>query len=211
MAKKRGKILQVMGPVVDVSFEGEDSNLPDIMDALEIERPDRTKLVLECQQHIGENTVRTIAMDSTDGLQRGTEVVATGDPIMMPVGEQIRGRLMNVIGQPIDGIGVLDRKKGYPIHREPPLFEELATEKEVLFTGIKVIDLIEPYSKGGKIGLFGGAGVGKTVVILELINNVAKAYSGLSVFAGVGERTREGNDLLRERLEAGVVDYGKEF
>ena len=211
MAKNTGKISQVIGPVVDVSFEGESSNLPDIMDALEIERPDGTKLVLECQQHIGENTVRTIAMDSTDGLQRGTEVVATGAPIMMPVGEQIRGRLMNVIGQPIDGIGALDRKKGYPIHRDPPRFDELATEKEILFTGIKVIDLIEPYSKGGKTGLFGGAGVGKTVVILELINNVAKAYSGLSVFAGVGERTREGNDLLREMLEAGVVDYGKEF
>jgi len=150
-------------------------------------------------------------MDSTDGLQRGMEVVATGQPIVMPVGDQIRGRLMNVTGMPIDGIGPLDKKGGYPIHRKPPKYEDLSTEKEVLYTGIKVIDLIEPYSKGGKIGLFGGAGVGKTVVILELINNIAKAYSGLSVFAGVGERTREGNDLLREMLEANVISYGKEF
>ncbi len=166
---------------------------------------------MECQQHIGEKTVRAIAMDSTDGLQRGMEVVATGQPIVMPVGDQIRGRLMNVTGMPIDGIGPLDKKGGYPIHRKPPKYEDLSTEKEVLYTGIKVIDLIEPYSKGGKIGLFGGAGVGKTVVILELINNIAKAYSGLSVFAGVGERTREGNDLLREMLEANVISYGKEF
>jgi len=211
MAKNTGIITQVIGPVVDVSFEGEGIELPDIMDALQINREDGSTLVLECQQHTGENTVRAIAMDSTDGLQRGTDVVATGNPIMMPVGEQIRGRLMNVIGDPIDGIGELDRGKGYPIHSEPPRFEDLATDKEVLFTGIKVIDLIEPYSKGGKIGLFGGAGVGKTVVILELINNIAKAYEGLSVFAGVGERTREGNDLLREMLEAGVINYGKEF
>jgi F-type H+-transporting ATPase subunit beta len=139
------------------------------------------------------------------------EVVATGLPITMPIGEQIKGRLMNVTGEAIDGIGFLDKKGGYPIHRKPPKYEDLSTEKEVLYTGIKVIDLIEPYSKGGKIGLFGGAGVGKTVVILELINNIAKAYSGLSVFAGVGERTREGNDLLREMLEAGVITYGKEF
>jgi F-type H+-transporting ATPase subunit beta len=181
------------------------------MEALEITRSDGNILVLEVQQHIGENTVRTIAMDATDGLQRGIEVLATGSPIMMPIGDQVKGRLMNVIGDAIDGIGALDRTKGYPIHREPPRFEDLTTDKEVLYTGIKVIDLIEPYSKGGKIGLFGGAGVGKTVVILELINNIAKAYSGLSVFAGVGERTREGNDLLREMLEAGVVDYGEEF
>jgi F-type H+-transporting ATPase subunit beta len=167
--------------------------------------------VVECQQHIGEKTVRAIAMDSTDGLQRGMEVVATGLPIVMPIGDQIKGRLMNVTGMPIDGIGALDKKGGYPIHRKPPKYEDLSTEKEVLYTGIKVIDLIEPYSKGGKIGLFGGAGVGKTVVILELINNIAKAYSGLSVFAGVGERTREGNDLLREMLEANVINYGKEF
>ncbi len=211
MAKNSGIVSQIIGPVVDVNFEGEGVVLPDLMDALHINREDGSTLVLECQQHIGENTVRTIAMDSTDGLQRGMEVISTGNPIMMPVGEQIRGRLMNVIGDPIDGLGALDRKKGYPIHNKPPKFKDLATEKEVLFTGIKVIDLIEPYSKGGKIGLFGGAGVGKTVVILELINNVAKAYSGLSVFAGVGERTREGNDLLREMLEAGVIDYGEDF
>jgi len=211
MNKNKGIITQIIGPVVDVSFEGENENLPDIMDALHVKRANNSILVLECQQHIGENTVRTIAMDSTDGLQRGIEVIATGNPIMMPIGDQIKGRLMNVIGDPIDGIGELDRKKGYPIHRDSPLFEELATDKEVLYTGIKVIDLIEPYSKGGKTGLFGGAGVGKTVVILELINNIAKAYSGLSVFAGVGERTREGNDLLREMLEAGVINYGEEF
>jgi len=185
--------------------------MPNILDALEIRRHDGSVLVVECQQHIGEKTVRAIAMDSTDGLQRGMEVVATGQPIIMPVGDQIRGRLMNVTGMPIDGIGPLDKKGGYPIHRKPPKYEDLSTEKEVLYTGIKVIDLIEPYSKGGKIGLFGGAGVGKTVVILELINNIAKAYSGLSVFAGVGERTREGNDLLREMLEANVISYGKAF
>ncbi len=211
MAKNVGTVSQIIGPVVDVSFDVEGSKLPEIMEALEIKKPDGANLILEVQQHIGENTVRTIAMDSTDGLQRGIEVLATGSPIMMPIGDQVKGRLMNVIGDAIDGIGPLDRKKGYPIHREPPRFEDLTTEKEILFTGIKVIDLIEPYSKGGKIGLFGGAGVGKTVVILELINNIAKAYSGISVFAGVGERTREGNDLLREMLEAGVVDYGEEF
>ncbi|MBE9511475.1 MAG: F0F1 ATP synthase subunit beta [Bacteroidetes bacterium] len=211
MSKNVGIISQIIGPVVDVTFEKEGSELPNILDALEIKRTDGQILIIECQQHIGENTVRAIAMDSTDGLSRGTEVIATGAPIMMPIGEQIKGRLLNVIGEPIDGIGKLDRKKGYPIHSKPPMFEELSTEEEVLFTGIKVIDLIEPYSKGGKIGLFGGAGVGKTVVILELINNVAKAFEGLSVFAGVGERTREGNDLLREMLEAGVISYGKEF
>ncbi len=211
MAKKTGVISQVIGPVVDVTFDSADTDMPNILDALEIRRHDGSVLVVECQQHIGEKTVRAIAMDSTDGLQRGMEVIATGQPIMMPVGEQIRGRLMNVTGIPIDGLGDLDNKGGYPIHRKPPKYEDLSTEKEVLYTGIKVIDLIEPYSKGGKIGLFGGAGVGKTVVILELINNIAKAYSGLSVFAGVGERTREGNDLLREMLEANVISYGKEF
>jgi F-type H+-transporting ATPase subunit beta len=211
MAKKTGVISQVIGPVVDVTFDTAGTDMPNILDALEITRQDGSVLVVECQQHIGEKTVRAIAMDSTDGLQRGMEVVATGLPIVMPVGDQIRGRLMNVTGLPIDGIGPLDKKGGYPIHRKPPKYEDLSTEKEVLYTGIKVIDLIEPYSKGGKIGLFGGAGVGKTVVILELINNIAKAYSGLSVFAGVGERTREGNDLLREMLEANVISYGKEF
>jgi len=211
MANKTGVISQVIGPVVDVTFDTAGTDMPNILDALEIKRPDGTVLVVECQQHIGEKTVRAIAMDSTDGLQRGMEVIATGQPIVMPVGDQIMGRLMNVTGMPIDGIGPLDKKGGYPIHRKPPKYEDLSTEKEVLYTGIKVIDLIEPYSKGGKIGLFGGAGVGKTVVILELINNIAKAYSGLSVFAGVGERTREGNDLLREMLEANVISYGKEF
>jgi F-type H+-transporting ATPase subunit beta len=211
MAKKIGVISQVIGPVVDVTFENAGTDMPNILDALEITRKDGTLLVVECQQHIGEKTVRAIAMDSTDGLQRGMDVVATGKPIVMPIGEQIKGRLMNVIGMPIDGLGPLDKKGGYPIHRNPPKYEDLSTEKEVLYTGIKVIDLIEPYSKGGKIGLFGGAGVGKTVVILELINNIAKSYSGLSVFAGVGERTREGNDLLREMLDANVICYGKEF
>lgn len=211
MAKITGVISQVIGPVVDVTFESVGTEMPNILDALEITRHDGSVLVVECQQHIGEKTVRAIAMDSTDGLQRGMEVVATGQPIIMPIGDQIRGRLMNVTGMAIDGIGELDKKGGYPIHRKPPKYEDLSTEKEVLFTGIKVIDLIEPYSKGGKIGLFGGAGVGKTVVILELINNIAKSYSGLSVFAGVGERTREGNDLLREMLEANVINYGKEF
>ncbi len=212
MAKvNKGIITQIIGPVVDVSFEEEGSFLPNIYDALEIKRPDGSTLVLEVEQEIGEKTVRTIAMDSTDGLRRGLEVIATGAPIRMPIGEQLKGRLMNVTGEAIDGIGPLDKSKGYPIHREPPKFTDLSTEKEILFTGIKVIDLIEPYSKGGKTGLFGGAGVGKTVIILELINNIAKAYTGLSVFAGVGERTREGNDLLREMLEAGVIDYGEAF
>ncbi len=211
MSENIGVISQVIGPVVDVVFEGEGTQLPGIYDALEIKMDDGSRLVIEVQQDIGENTVRTIAMDTTDGLRRGMEVVATGSPIIMPIGEQIKGRLMNVTGDAIDGISSLPKDGGYEIHRKPPLFEDLTTEKEVLFTGIKVVDLIEPYSKGGKIGLFGGAGVGKTVVILELINNIAKSYSGLSVFAGVGERTREGNDLLREMLEAGVIDYGKEF
>lgn len=211
MSKNVGIISQVIGPVVDVTFEKEGSELPNILDALEIKRPDGQMLIVECQLHIGEKTIRAIAMDSTDGLSRGTEVTATGAPIMMPTGEQVKGRLLNVIGEPIDGIGKLDKENAYPIHSKPPKFEDLSTEEEVLFTGIKVIDLIEPYSKGGKIGLFGGAGVGKTVVILELINNVAKTYEGLSVFAGVGERTREGNDLLREMIEAGVISYGKEF
>jgi len=211
MSQNTGKISQIIGAVVDVTFEKPGFDMPDIYDSLEIKRDDGTTLVVECQQHIGEKTVRAIAMDSTDGLRRGMDVIATGSPIIMPIGEQIRGRLMNVTGQPIDGIGPLDKKGGYPIHRKPPKYDDLSTEKEILYTGIKVIDLIEPYSKGGKIGLFGGAGVGKTVVILELINNIAKAYSGLSVFAGVGERTREGNDLLREMIEAGVISYGKDF
>lgn len=211
MVENKGRILQVIGPVVDVEFTSGNNSLPDIYEALEIPRSDGSNLVIEVQQHIGENTVRTIAMDSTDGLSRGMEVKTTGSPIRIPVGDQVRGRLLNVTGLPIDGLGAMDRTGGYPIHREPPKFKDLSTENQVLFTGIKVIDLIEPYSKGGKIGLFGGAGVGKTVLILELINNIAKAYSGLSVFAGVGERTREGNDLMREMLESGVIDYGPEF
>ncbi len=209
--KNTGKIKQIIGAVIDVSFEGEGAELPEILNALEIKRPNGETLVLEVQQHLGEDSVRTIAMDSTDGLTRGMDVVDTGKPISMPVGDEIRGRLFNVVGEAIDGIGPVSREKSYPIHRKPPTYEELSVEKEVLYTGIKVIDLIEPYMKGGKIGLFGGAGVGKTVIIMELINNIAKAYEGISVFAGVGERTREGNDLLREMIESGVIKYGEEF
>jgi F-type H+-transporting ATPase subunit beta len=211
MAENIGKIVQIVGPVVDVSFEQEDSTLPSIYDALEVTRPNGQVVILECQQHIGENTVRTIAMDSTDGMSRGMNVVATGKQITMPVGDKVRGRLFNVTGDAIDGIGTVSKEGGYQIHENPPAYEKLSTESEVLYTGIKVIDLIEPYTKGGKIGLFGGAGVGKTVLIQELINNIAKAHNGLSVFAGVGERTREGNDLLREMIEAGIVKYGDEF
>ena len=204
-----GKVVQVIGPVVDVSFEEEGSTLPNIYDSLEIIR-DEGNLVIECQQHIGEDTVRCIAMDATDGIRRGMEVISTGSPIRMPKGEAALGRLLNVTGNPVDGLDPLP-KDGLEIHNDPPKYENLTTETQVLFTGIKVIDLIEPYAKGGKIGLFGGAGVGKTVFIQELINNIALAYSGLSVFAGVGERTREGNDLLREMIEAGIVNYGEEF
>lgn len=211
MAQNIGKISQIIGPVVDVVFDQENAKLPEIHESLEIEQKGQNNLVLEVQQHIGENTVRTIAMDSTDGLQRGIGVIATGSPILMPIGEAVKGRLFNVTGDAVDGINKLDKTGGYPIHNTAPQIKDLSTDSEILFTGIKVIDLIEPYVKGGKIGLFGGAGVGKTVVILELINNIAKSYSGLSVFSGVGERTREGNDLLREMLEAGVIDYGKEF
>ncbi len=211
MKKNIGKIVQIIGPVIDVSFEGKQSELPNILDALEIKRDDGQIIVVECEQHIGEHTVRTIAMDSTDGLCRGMEVIATGSQITMPVGKEIRGRLLNVIGDAIDGMGEISKEGGYPIHNPPPAFDELSTETEILFTGIKVVDLLEPYSKGGKIGLFGGAGVGKTVIIMELINNIAKQYSGMSVFAGVGERTREGNDLLREMIESEVIRYGDEF
>ncbi|OFX60996.1 MAG: F0F1 ATP synthase subunit beta [Bacteroidetes bacterium GWA2_30_7] len=211
MSQNIGEIIQVIGPVVDVSFEKEGSTLPHILEALEITRETGEILVVECQQHIGEKTVRTIAMDATDGLQRGMKVVSTGSPIRMPIGEQIKGRLLNVIGNPIDGLGSISKDGGYQIHSAPPKFDQLSTESEILYTGIKVIDLLEPYSKGGKIGLFGGAGVGKTVLIMEMINNIAKGYEGLSVFAGVGERTREGNDLLREMIESNVIKYGKEF
>ncbi len=207
-----GRIKQIIGPVVDVSFATADTKLPEILNALTITRPDGEELILECQRHLGEDSIRAISMDATDGLTRGMEVVDTGKPIAMPVGEAIKGRLFNVVGKAIDGIGEVPKgDDAYPIHRKPPRYEDLSTESEVLFTGIKVIDLVEPYSKGGKIGLFGGAGVGKTVLIMELVNNIAKGYDGISVFAGVGERTREGNDLLREFLESSVIDYGEEF
>ncbi len=208
--QSKGKILQVIGPVVDVSFEDRE-NLPEIQYALEIPKENGETVVVECQQHIGENAVRTIAMDSTDGMKRGMEVINTGQPIRMPTGEEVRGRLLNVVGKTIDGIGQIEGTEGRPIHAGSPDFDQITTTTEILYTGIKVIDLIEPYAKGGKIGLFGGAGVGKTVLIMELINNIAKGYSGLSVFAGVGERTREGNDLLREMIESGVIKYGEEF
>src|SRR5690606_6059102 len=197
MANLKGKVAQVIGPVIDVSFE-KGVELPNIYDALEVFKADGTRVVLEVQQHVGQDTVRAISMDSTDGFTRGMEVIATGNAIKMPTGDQIKGRLFNVVGESIDGLSVVDNANGLPIHREAPKFEDLSTSTEILFTGIKVIDLIEPYAKGGKIGLFGGAGVGKTVLIQELINNIAKGHGGLSVFAGVGERTREGNDLLRE-------------
>ena len=206
-----GKITQVIGPVVDVSFAGDNTKLPNILDALEVTKDNRQVVVLECQQHLGEDRVRTIAMDSTEGLTRGAEVRDLGAPMSMPTGEAIKGRLFNVIGQAIDGIPQPKSDGPLPIHRQAPPFEDLATSSEILYTGIKVIDLLAPYVKGGKIGLFGGAGVGKTVLIMELVNNIAKAYAGLSVFAGVGERTREGNDLLREFIESDIIRYGPEF
>ena len=204
-----GEVLQVIGPVVDCEFPAE--SVPEILDALEIARPGDAPLVLEVQQHLGENRVRTISMDSTDGLQRGTAVVSTGRPITMPVGQEVRGRLFNVVGQAIDGLPQPQTAETRPIHAAPPSYDQLATSVEVLETGIKVIDLIQPYARGGKIGLFGGAGVGKTVLIQELINNIAKGHDGFSVFAGVGERTREGNDLMREMLESGIMKYGDAF
>ncbi len=207
-----GKITQVIGPVVDVSFEeSPELRLPNIYDALEVIKENGQRLVLETQQHLGEYRVRTIAMDATEGLLRGLPVEDTGRAIAMPVGDTVKGRLFNVVGEAIDGIPQPVVTNKMPIHRAAPKFEDLSTSSEVLFTGIKVIDLLEPYVKGGKIGLFGGAGVGKTVLIQELINNIALAYEGLSVFAGVGERTREGNDLLREMLEAGIIKYGDKF
>ena len=209
-SNNKGKISQIIGAVVDVTFE-DGTQLPDIYDALSVKRPDGAEIILECQQDMGENTMRTIAMDSTDGLQRGMEVVMLGGPISMPVGDDINGRVFNVIGETIDGMPAPKAAKRYGIHREPPKFENLSTTQEILYTGIKVIDLIQPFSKGGKVGLFGGAGVGKTVLIQELINNIAKKYNGMSVFTGVGERTREGNDLLREMIESGVIKYGEEF
>ncbi len=215
MSQINGRISQIIGPVIDVYFDTKGENpekvLPKIHDALRVKRANGQDLIIEVQQHIGEDTVRCVAMDNTDGLQRNLEVVPTGSPIVMPAGDQIKGRMMNVIGQPIDGMEPLSMEGAYPIHREPPKYEDLSTRKEMLQTGIKVIDLLEPYMKGGKIGLFGGAGVGKTVLIMELINNIAKGHNGYSVFAGVGERTREGNDLIRDMLESGVIRYGEKF
>ncbi len=196
-----GKVSQVIGAVVDVEFDG---NIPDILNALEVNNNGQ-RLVLEVAQHLGEQTVRTIAMDATEGLVRGTEVKDTGSPIMVPVGPETLGRILNVIGEPIDEREALKTKTMLPIHRPAPDYVEQSTESEILVTGIKVIDLLAPYAKGGKIGLFGGAGVGKTVTIMELINNIAKAHGGYSVFAGVGERTREGNDLYHEMVESGVI------
>ncbi|MEX1000804.1 MAG: F0F1 ATP synthase subunit beta [Crocinitomicaceae bacterium] len=210
MSNIKGNISQVIGPVIDVTFN-KGTELPNILDALVVTKEDGSKVVLEVQQHIGDDQIRSIAMDTSDGFTRGMEVISTGAPIKMPKGEGIKGRLFNVIGDAIDGLPNLDKSDGMSIHRDAPKFEDLTTSTEILFTGIKVIDLIEPYAKGGKIGLFGGAGVGKTVLIQELINNIAKAYAGISVFAGVGERTREGNDLLREMLESGIITYGDEF
>lgn len=207
--KNIGKIIQIIGPVVDVQFESKE-NLPQILNALEV-KSEKKKIILECQKHIGDVVVRTISMDATEGLVRGMKVIDTGSPIQMPVGDEIRGRLFNVTGETIDGLEQIKTKKTLPIHRPAPEFKEISNNTEVLYTGIKVIDLLTPYLKGGKIGLFGGAGVGKTVLIMELIDNIAKTYSGLSVFAGVGERTREGNDLLREMIESGVIKYGEEF
>jgi F-type H+-transporting ATPase subunit beta len=197
-----GKISQVLGAVVDVSFEGE---LPSIMNALKVDN-NGNKLILEVAQHLGENTVRTIAMDSTEGLVRGQTATDLDAPISMPVGPETLGRIMNVIGDPVDERGPINTTKKYPIHRPAPEFVDQSTETEVLVTGIKVVDLLAPYARGGKIGLFGGAGVGKTVLIMELINNIAKAHGGYSVFAGVGERTREGNDLYHEMIESGIID-----
>lgn len=215
MAQEIGRVSQIIGPVIDVTFDTAgrkaEEVLPAIKEALHVIRPDGSELITEVQQHIGEDTVRTVAMDNTDGLKRGLQAVRTGKSISMPTGEQIKGRMMNVVGESIDGLKALSHDNDYPIHHEAPKFDELKTSQEVLFTGIKVIDLLEPYLKGGKIGLFGGAGVGKTVLIMELINNIAKVHDGFSVFAGVGERTREGNDLLREMIDAGVIRYGYEF
>ncbi len=204
-----GFVKQIIGVVVDVSFP--EGDLPSLYNALTIDRGDLGTLVLEVQQHLGDRMVRTIAMDTTDGLMRGEKVVDSEGPISIPVGPSTLGRLINVIGDPIDGLGEIETDTYFPIHRPPPPLVDLDTSSEILETGIKVIDLIQPFAKGGKIGLFGGAGVGKTVIVMELINNIAKQHGGISVFAGVGERTREGHDLLREMIEAKVVNYGDEF
>ena len=203
-----GQITQVIGPAVDVAFDP--AALPPIYNALKVSNPsigaEKDNLTLEVAQHLGDGVVRCIAMDSTDGLTRGMKARDTGNPIMMPVGREGLGRILNVIGEPVDEKGPVNAKKLYPIHRPPPSFEDQATSVQMLVTGIKVVDLLAPYARGGKIGLFGGAGVGKTVIIMELINNIAKQHGGLSVFAGVGERTREGNDLWVEMTESGVID-----
>lgn len=211
MSEKIGYITQIIGPVVDVSFEGESNEVPPIYAALKIEKENGADLLVEVEQHVGENTVRCVAMDSTDGLRRGMKAIDLGRPLSMPTGDQVKGRLMNVMGDAIDHLPPLDYSNLKSIHQDAPAFDELAISTEFLYTGIKVIDLLEPYSRGGKIGLFGGAGVGKTVLIMEMINNIAKGHNGFSVFAGVGERTREGNDLLREMLESGVMSYGSKF
>ena len=211
MSTNYGIVTQVIGPVVDVTFEGGKENIPPIYTALKVERDNGEELVLEVEQHIGEDIVRCVAMESTDGVRRGVKVQNLGHPISVPTGDQVKGRLLNVLGQPIDLLGKLNDTNERPIHQPAPAFDDLAISQEILYTGIKVIDLLEPYSKGGKIGLFGGAGVGKTVLIMELINNIAKGHNGFSVFTGVGERTREGNDLLREMIESGVIKYGKKF
>lgn len=211
MSANYGTVTQVIGPVIDVSFEGGKENIPPIYSALKVERENGEELILEVEQHIGEDTVRCVAMESTDGICRGVKVENLGRPIAVPTGEQVKGRLLNVIGEAIDELPPLDRDNLRSIHQPAPAFDDLAISTEVLFTGIKVIDLLEPYSKGGKIGLFGGAGVGKTVLIQELINNIAKGHNGFSVFTGVGERTREGNDLLREMIESGIMKYGDKF
>src|SRR5262245_55658436 len=198
---KVGRVTQVLGAVVDVKFEGD---LPEILNALTVENQGKA-LVLEVAQHLGEQTVRTVAMDTTDGLTRGQEATDTGAPISVPVGPEVLGRIINVIGDPVDERGPVVAKTKSAIHKPAPAFTDQSTEAEILVTGIKVVDLLAPYAKGGKIGLFGGAGVGKTVIIMELINNIAKAHGGVSVFAGVGERTREGNDLYHEMIESGVI------
>ncbi len=211
MSANFGTVTQVIGPVIDVSFEGGKDNIPPIYNALRVKRDNGEELILEVEQHIGEDTVRCVEMESTDGLRRGVQVEDLGRAIAVPTGEQVKGRLLNVIGDAIDHLPELERGNLRPIHQPAPAFDDLAISTEVLTTGIKVIDLLEPYSKGGKIGLFGGAGVGKTVLIMELINNIAKGHNGYSVFTGVGERTREGNDLLREMIESGVIKYGDKF
>src|SRR3989449_6375828 len=210
---QQGRVVQIIGPVVDVEFDG---YLPPIYQALRItsegfDVPEPINVIAEVQQHLGEGRVRAVSMLPTDGMVRGMKAIDTGGPITVPVGDGTLGRIMNVIGDPVDNLGPIPHKQRYPIHRHAPTFEEQSTELQMFETGIKVIDLIQPFVRGGKIGLFGGAGVGKTVIVMELINNIAKARSGFSVFAGVGERTREGNDLLREMVESKVIDFGEPF